>query len=164
MTLATHAIIGAALATAIPEHPVAAFTAGFASHFIIDAIPHWDYPIWSDSVNPQVAAPVRLDRALVLDAVSIGFDALAGLAVSVLAFGEPGAFAAVLAGAAGGILPDPLQFVTSRFPHEPLLSLQRFHMWIHTKRRLRTEGRHFTGISSQILFVIAVIALAKFLF
>src|ERR1700738_4714821 len=40
MILSTHAIVGGALANLLPSHPVVAITAGFASHFAIDAIPH----------------------------------------------------------------------------------------------------------------------------
>jgi len=45
MILTTHAIVGAALASFLSSHPAAAFVAGFASHFVLDAIPHVDYPI-----------------------------------------------------------------------------------------------------------------------
>src|SRR6516164_6101449 len=45
LILATHAIVGAATASQIPNHPVIALLAGIASHFAIDAIPHWDYPL-----------------------------------------------------------------------------------------------------------------------
>jgi hypothetical protein len=34
------------------------------------------------------------------------------------------------------MLPDPLQFAHSLFPREPLNTLQRFHGWIHSKRKL----------------------------
>jgi hypothetical protein len=44
MILTTHAIVGGALASFLPSHPVAAFVAGFASHFDSDAIPRVDYP------------------------------------------------------------------------------------------------------------------------
>src|SRR6266700_2786307 len=58
MILSTHAIVGAALASFLPSHPAAAFVAGFASHFALDAIPHVDYPIKSRSVNPRIGAPM----------------------------------------------------------------------------------------------------------
>jgi hypothetical protein len=76
MILSTHAVVGAALATFVPSHPVAAFMMGFASHFALDAIPHWDYPIKSRSVNPRIGAPMVFDNALLQDALSIGFDGL----------------------------------------------------------------------------------------
>jgi hypothetical protein len=56
MILTTHAVVGAALATFLPSHPVIAFAVGFASHFVLDAIPHVDYPIKSRSVNPKIGS------------------------------------------------------------------------------------------------------------
>ena len=66
MTLTTHAIFGAGLASLMPEHPVAAFIAGFASHFVLDAIPHWDYAILSESVDPNFGKKIIVDRTLIL--------------------------------------------------------------------------------------------------
>jgi hypothetical protein len=65
MILSTHAVVGAALASFVPSHPLAALVIGFASHFALDAIPHRDYPIKSRSVNPKIAAPMVVDRAFV---------------------------------------------------------------------------------------------------
>jgi hypothetical protein len=67
LTLTTHAIVGAAIASVIPAHPFFAIAAAFASHFLLDAIPHWDYPIRSDSVNPNVSAAMKYDGALLSD-------------------------------------------------------------------------------------------------
>ena len=156
MTLTTHAVAGAALAALIPQHPIAGFAAGFASHFLLDAIPHYDYAILSQSIHPRMGGPVRLDRALALDMARIGGDALLGLALSALIFATPSAADAVLWGAFGGILPDALQFVYGRFGQELLSPLQRFHEWIHSKKRLEVEGRLVVGILSQ-LFLLALI-------
>ena len=57
------------------------------------------------------------------------------------------------------MLPDPLQFVHSRFPHAPLHTLQQLHVWIHTDRRLRAP----LGIASQLIFVVAVVIGAAWL-
>ena len=163
MTLATHAITGAAIASFIPAHPVAAFAAGFASHFIIDAIPHYDYPIYSDSIHPKKSAQrIQIDRAFLRDAFDFSLDAAAGILISVAAFASVPSFITVLAGAIGGILPDPLQFVAKKWRHEPLRSLQRFHLWIHTKHRLRESGQRTLGIVSQTGFVAVIVLLAKF--
>jgi hypothetical protein len=72
MILSTHAIAGAAIASFLPSHPTAAFVLGFASHFVLDAIPHWDYPIRSAAVHPKIGGPMTFDRALLRDAVVIG--------------------------------------------------------------------------------------------
>ncbi len=157
MTLTTHAIVGAAAASLMPEHPVLGFCAGLASHYVIDAIPHWDYPIYSDSIDPDRGGAMRFNKALMRDMVDIGFDIAVGVVLALFLFATPAAFAAVLAGAIGGILPDPLQFVYTRWKHEPILSIQKFHEWVHTDRRLREEGHSFIGIASQIALVAVVI-------
>jgi hypothetical protein len=153
MILSTHAVVGGALASLSPSHPVAAFAVGFASHFVIDAIPHWDYPLRSISVAPGARNQVRLTSALARDLALIGFDAIVGLALAIGIFATPATIVAILAGAVGAMLPDPLQFVHTLYPHEPLASLQRFHRWIHTKRQLHWP----IGVSSQMAFVAAVV-------
>src|ERR1041385_1909635 len=130
MTLATHAITGAAIASFVPTHPVAAFATGFASHFLIDAIPHYDYPIFSDSIHPKKRLQrMILDGDFFRDVADFSFDVVLGIAVSWLVFASPDSGIAIIAGALGGILPDPLQFVAKKMPYEPLVNLQRFHQW-----------------------------------
>src|SRR5260370_42631939 len=63
MILSTPAIVGAAIASFLPSHPTTAFVLGFASHFVLDAIPHWDYPIRSAAADPKIGAPWPFDRA-----------------------------------------------------------------------------------------------------
>ena len=161
MTLTTHAIVGAAVVSLIPQHPVLGLCAAFASHFAADAIPHWDYPIASSSVNPHFGMPMKYDKSFWFDVVRIGSDGTLGIVLSVLFFAPVvGSIMAIL-GAIAGMLPDPLQFVYAHFKHEPLVSLQRFHTWIHTNNHL--EDRIAFGVFSQILFGTLVIALVRFI-
>jgi hypothetical protein len=136
MILCTHAVVGAALASFVPSHPAAAFAIGFASHFVLDAIPHWDYSIKSRSINPMIGAPIVFDSALLQDAVTIGFDGLVGIIVALFLFGSSASQWAILLGAIGAMLPDPLQFVHARLPREPLRTLQRFHRWAHSDKKI----------------------------
>jgi hypothetical protein len=62
----------------------------------------------------------------------------------------------VLLGALGAMLPDPLQVVHELYPREPLRSLQRFHVWSHTKQRLNW----LIGVSSQLSFIVLVVVTA----
>jgi hypothetical protein len=156
MILTTHAVVGAALASFVPSHPAAAFVLGFGSHFILDAIPHVDYPIRSRSVNPKIGAPMRFDRALLEDVLAIGSDGLFGMLISLLLFSTPGNLWAVLMGAVGAMLPDPLQFAFTRWPHEPLRTLQRFHRWAHSKMKIDNVA---LGVSTQAAFVALVVGL-----
>ena len=82
LILATHAIVGAAIASQIPNHPVIALLAGIASHFAIDAIPHWDYPLRSIRGGAKKGSPLTLDKGFLVDLSLIALDGLAGLALA----------------------------------------------------------------------------------
>ncbi len=159
MILSTHAVVGAAIAELLPTHPVVAVTLAFASHFAFDAIPHWDYQIYSSSINPDVGGSLKLNKTLLFDMLRIGTDGVVGLLLSVVFFsGGPisgfGFWLPILcAGAA--MFPDFLQFVYLRWRHEPIISLQRFHTWIHAKKRIYNT---VLGFSLQIIFVVAIIS------
>lgn len=159
MTLTTHAIVGAAVASVIPTFPILGISLAFVSHFIIDAIPHLDYAIASDSVNPSIGAPIRFDRRLVRDALTIGSDAFLGLALALALFATSAQWWVIFLAACAAILPDPLQLVYAHFRHEPLVSLQRFHQWIHTDHRMKHTP--WLGFLSQIAFMVIVVSVAK---
>jgi hypothetical protein len=156
MILCTHAVVGAALASFLPSQPIAAFVVGFASHYALDAIPHRDYPLKSHSVIPRIGVPMVFDGALLQDAVTIGLDGLFGITAALFLFASTANLWAILLGAIGAMLPDPLQFVHSRFPHEPLRTLQRFHRWAHTNKNIRGV---VLGFGTQAAFVAIVVAL-----
>jgi hypothetical protein len=159
MILSTHAIVGGAIATFMPGRPVLSFIVGAASHFAIDAIPHVDYPLHSISVRRSSPRAMTLNWLLVQDLGLIALDACVGLAIVLWLYASPGATTAVVAGALGAMLPDPLQLLQKLYPREPLKSLQRFHVWIHTKRRLSWP----LGVSSQFSFVALVVGLRAIL-
>jgi hypothetical protein len=156
MILTTHAVVGAAIASFVPSHPAAAFVLGFGSHFLLDAIPHVDYPIKSRSVNPKIGAPMRFDRALLQDVVTVGTDGLFGVVAALFLFSSAENFWAILMGAVGAMAPDPLQFAFARWPHEPLRTLQRFHLWAHSKKKIDSV---VFGAGTQAAFVALVVGL-----
>jgi hypothetical protein len=158
MILSTHALVGAAIANMLPAHPGAAFALGFASHFVLDAIPHADYPLRSASLDPKIGAPLRFDRALVQDVLTIGADGLAGLVFAFLLFASAENQWAILLGACAAMLPDAIQFLHARFPREPLRTLQRLHRWAHTKTEIKE--RVALAIASQVLLVVAFSAVS----
>jgi hypothetical protein len=89
MLVTNHVLSGALIGT-VSRRPLPAFLLGVASHFALDAVPHWGK--WSDSAFLRVAVP----------------DGLAGLAVmaGLTAAAPPGRRVPVLAGMAGAALPD----------------------------------------------------------
>jgi len=148
-----------AIASLMPGHPGLAFVVGVASHFAIDAIPHVDYPLYSITLRRGAPSVLTLNWLLVQDLSLITLDVCLGLAIVLWLYASPGATTAVLAGALGAMLPDPLRVLHKLYPREPLRSLQRFHGWMHTKRRLSWS----LGVSSQLLFVALVVGLRAIL-
>ena len=87
-----------------------------------------DYPIYSISVKQSAPSALTLNWLLVQDLGLIALDACLGLAIVLWLYASPGVITAVLAGALGAMLPDPLQLLQKLYPREPLRSLQRFHV------------------------------------
>ena len=126
---------------------------------MLDAIPHWDCPVRSASVNPKIGARMRYDRDLLADLVTIGADGALGVTLGVALFATRESIVPVACGACAAILPDALQFAYMRWPHEPLASLQRFHVWIHTSNGMKKMP--ILGAASQVAFVIVFLVAAR---
>jgi hypothetical protein len=111
--LLTNHVLSGALIGVLARRPLPAFAAGVASHFVLDAVPHWGD--WGSQRRfLRVAVP----------------DGLVSLAVmgALTAASPPGRRAAVLAGMTGAALPDAdkpakLWFGRSPFP----AAVDRFH-------------------------------------
>jgi hypothetical protein len=157
MTLTTHALAGAAVATLFPARPLLGFFAGFASHFALDSIPHWDYKIRSvlnrkDLNNISVARGPQFWK----DAGKVIIDCALGFSLGLFLFGTtPEAAVAVLTGATGALFPDGLQFLYFKFKNKSLLGLQRFHESIQKDSRF--QERPVIGIALQFLLIVAII-------
>ncbi|MEK7610165.1 MAG: hypothetical protein AAB468_00195 [Patescibacteria group bacterium] len=159
MILATHAVVGAGLVSLMSTESVAGgFGLAFASHFLLDSLPHWDYQLLSTNKHPgdRLRVVFNSGRALIVDLTKISLDGIVGLTFAMLIF-TPWPLAAL--GAAAAMLPDALQMAYFLWSHEPLRSLQRFHLWIHTDRRL--VGRPYVGLAFQALVLVVFIIFTK---
>jgi hypothetical protein len=101
------------------------------------------------------------DTRIIYDLLRIGFDVLLGFVLAFLLF-HPHTYTLqiiTLVGALGGILPDPLQFVYFKFRHEPLISLQKFHLWIHSKNEIVSL---WGGVFLQGMLVLSLVSFAAY--
>lgn len=168
-------IVGATLAQVSHANPVLAFAIGFLSHYILDSIPHWDYPLRSSSksrtINP-LDGEIIIGKGFLIDLIKIGFDFLIGLSFVMLFF-VPGGFflflhplelikSPILWAAFGSILPDIFQFVYYKMKSEPFTTLQKIHGFFHTNTRFK--NRNIVGPLLQIIFITAVILSAQFFY
>jgi hypothetical protein len=169
MTQATHAIIGAAAASLFPEQPGLAFAAGFASHFIIDAIPHWDYDRqWLHSINysyDKMHTSVRLGKDAWHDVGIVGIDAFIGFLLTCwLAWYLDVPLGIALIGAGAGLFPDFLHFIFFAFRKyewvdRVLEPLERFHAWVGWREYKYMHPAQ--GIALQLALVVVVVGLLK---
>jgi hypothetical protein len=172
MILSVHAIFGAAVASQFPNHPVLGFTLGFASHFILDAIPHKDYELISlekdlISRKPKFMDDVVAKFRLIRDVILVSFDALVGLCLAYLFFFNPTHPFLFLLGAVASLLPDFITFLYIFLKHKSLILFTDLHVnFIHTKYILKLN--QVNGVFIQfctIGFLIAImIGVNNFLF
>src|SRR5580692_2764936 len=138
MLVTNHVLSGVVIGAAV-RRPAAAFGLGIASHFALDAAPHWG-KFGSGRAYLKVAVP----------------DGLIGLAVmgTMTALAPRGSRVAVLAGMAGAALPDldkPCQLVFGRSPFP--LAVDDFH------RRIQHEAlrrAHFEAAAAVVFGSIGV--------
>lgn len=117
-----HVATGVLVAVAI-DKPVLALALAFLSHFVIDAIPHWNYKIANNPAYRQLAMAMDLTFSLsLLMILSVSLDASTRL---VIACG----FLALLPDAMW--LPHILQGKKApKNRNNPLHWLRKFHGWL----------------------------------
>lgn len=162
MILATHALVGAAVAQAFPGHPVIGFCAGFFSHFILDAIPHWEYALHTDAYLGSTTKKKKWTVAL-YDMLRVSCDAQIGILLALLFIwdGRIETLGIVFIGIVAGILPDALQMAWMILPRWPLTLLQKFHKRIHADPIW--ENSPLVGIVSQLFIIGMAFSLTTFL-
>jgi hypothetical protein len=129
--LLTNHVLSGALIGALTRRPLTAFGAGVASHFVLDAVPHWGD--WGSAARfLRVAIP----------------DGLASLALigAFAAASPPERRLAVVAGMAGAALPDIDKPTTLWFGWSPFpAAVDRFHSRIQREAWSRAPVELFAA-------------------
>lgn len=169
MTFGTHMVVATAVALPVLHNPAAAFAVGVASHYVVDAIPHWDWPLKSLEKKPEeghFASTVNLSfGAISIDMLRLAVDVSVGLAALVAVYliaGGTWSIVALAAAAFGGVLPDGLQFLFFATRSRMLAHHQRFHDAVHTEIKI-PHRQYVRGVLLQapvFLIPLAVLALA----
>jgi hypothetical protein len=141
--LVTNHVLSGAVIGAVTRRPGSAFALGVASHFVLDATPHWG----------KWGSRSRFMRVAVRD----GLTGLATIAV-MTAIAPPSARAAVLAGMAGAALPDldkPSKVFFGSSPFPPVWD--DFHKAIQNE----AQGRAHYEAGAAVLFGLTALALLR---
>jgi hypothetical protein len=142
--LLTNHVLSGALIGAVTRRPAAAFAVGVASHFALDAVPHWGK--WAST------------RHFLRVAVPDGLLSLAAMG-AITALAPPERRSAVLAGMTGAALPDidkPAKLWFGRTPWPR--AVDRFHIRIQPEAPRRA---HIEIAAAGIFAVAALTALRR---
>jgi len=140
--LITNHVVSGALIGAVTRRPAAAFALGVASHFVLDAVPHWGD--WNN------------ERHFLHVAVR---DGLAGLAVmgAAAAVAPPEARLSVAAGMVGASLPDLEKPAVMYLGFSPFPgAIDRFHAAIQRETQSRWWVEVAAGTAFGVLTMVTV--------
>lgn len=155
MILTTHIITGGILGGISPNLWLAAIL-GLASHYLLDAIPHWDY------LSPEFKKATNLnkkffkEKAFWQDFIKITIDIFVGLLIlTLLGRLKDLNFQKALIGSFFAILPDPIQFLSWTFGWRFLKYSDKLQVLAHSKK----EPSLWPGLAIQIALIILSITL-----
>jgi hypothetical protein len=155
--LASHAIVAGMIMKKMSGSPLLGIIFALASHFILDALPHSSYKLNSYHFNEKepLKSVLSINKNFFFDLIKMAVDGLIGLAFLLFLF--PANWFWVSLGAFLGALPDFFQFLYLRTKRQPFTTIQKFHLWFHTKSE--DEKISFLGIATQIGVILLSLAL-----
>ena len=146
MVITSHMLVGAAIGVHSPN-VWAAFCFGFISHYLLDALPHWDY-----------LDGIKISKFNQLAKIFIDF--IIGSTVVVILF-WPLSFnfnILIIFGLFGALLPDFIEFFYTNFKIKLLRPLSLFHNKIHYyKKTSFLKG----SISLIIVLIISIVLICS---
>ena len=148
MYLVVHASVGAVVGNALPA-PAESFTAGLASHFVLDMLPHGDEALGRIFIDGH--HPLLLSFLFVLDAI-------AGMSIVTIGWFYgifPNGVGAFL-GAVGAMLPDGLSGVSIVTGGRFLPAFYNFHKKNHTLTNLQAP----VAVGATLQFITVFVAVS----
>lgn len=146
MVITPHMLVGAAVGSQF-NNPWSVFILGLFSHYILDALPHWDYLFKVRIANPDHLRKIGLDFIL------------GGFFVLILGWSSTQKLF-ILIGIIAALLPDFLEVLYQNFDIKWLRPLSKFHHKIHFQKRLSFwRGLPFALIVS--LIAVSVLIFGK---
>lgn len=152
MTMTTHVAIGAAIGTFVHQ-PILGFTLGFASHFLVDIIPHGD-----SRMAERVFEGNGKQKAFAYFYGVLDYFAAIYLLLTLFNIGTFPSKAAFTAAIAGSILPDLLIIVYEGIKLRALTWFHRAHFFFHDLITKRTGDLPLVvGLGYQALAILLIV-------
>jgi len=151
MILSVHLIAGAALGAKV-HNLWLLFLASLVLHFIVDALPHWEYS------TDEIEKPSK--KNFLIFAAKVSTDLLFGLFIVFFFFRQSPYFFHSLFGAFVSLLPDGFLFLAMILPKRfkrltgLLKKINAFHYLVHFKKNKKFP---IWGITTEIALITAII-------
>ena len=143
-----HALVGAAIATKIPD-PLIALPLAFASHFVLDMVPHWN-PHLNTELKTHGKVSKTSRNIIIADVVSaLAFGTLMATQFAT----SPTHMVTILLGAFAGVLPDVMEG-----PYFFLGWKTKFiEKWLAFQKSIQVDTTPFPGLVTQVATIIAAV-------
>lgn len=140
-----HVVVGAAIATKV-ANPLLSIPLAFASHFVLEAIPHWNPHINTEMKNHGKVS-VNSKKVIALD---VGLSLISGFYIASLSPTTTQAFVVLLACFAA-VIPDLIEA-----PYYFWKSKSKFitKKWIPFKKSLQVDTGIIPGLITQVLVIV----------
>ncbi len=144
MTLATHILVAGAITKPFlgRVNDLVIFVIAIFSHYLSDAITHYDYNLLSINGSKENAADRSLKadpQKIAVDLLNIAIDISVGIAVLVIIVRPAATLANLITYGLiilGGILPDALQPLYIIWKKFPMTLIQELHDFWHSKNKI----------------------------
>ena len=147
MFLAGHVAAGALIGQQLGTNPVLIFLLAFASHFLLDLVPHGDHHHVDGYYNGHKEAIRKLYNAIIVDAV------ITIIMVIILLVYTDLNKVAIAWGMIGGVLPDLLVGIAELRKSKLLNLYNKFHFWFHDALVHSFKVRPWPGALGQIIVI-----------
>jgi hypothetical protein len=147
-----HVAIGAVIASKIPN-PFIAIPLAFASHFVLEKVPHWNPHIVSET--KKYGAPTK--KSLIIIAADVALALITGSLIAWQAMPDAKHAAVIMAASFASVLPDLIEapYFFLKMRNKFLLS------WLHFQKSLQSDTTFFWGMLTQALTIVAAILWLK---
>ena len=139
-----HVVVGAAIAVKV-GNPALAIPLAFASHFVLDKIPHWNPHLFTET--QKLGHPAK--KSTLVAFADVGLALIIGLWVTAKFSGDPLRMLTVLACCLASVLPDlvkwPYYYLKSRW--KPLTK------WVLFERNMQVNANFVPGVLTQFLTI-----------
>jgi hypothetical protein len=142
-----HVAVGVAIATKFPN-PWIAIPLAFASHFVLDRVPHWNPHLYTET--KKTGKPSKKSTTIAL--IDIGMALILGSAFAYAALPDRGMALLILACSLFSVLSDAV-----KYPYYYLKIRSKFMVaWVNFERSLQVDTKGvFLGIFTQVVIIIA---------